>query len=79
MACGRIGMFEEREVLLQWAKGTGYRTIHDGMGVDWKTARRWVEAGRPFGLVRGGEVTAEIVALTMPAIRPTGATADGRA
>lgn len=82
MAFREVGMFEVREVLLQWVKGMGYRTIQRRGAADRKTARRYVEAAKRAGLRRGaegGEVTDEVVAAVMAEVRPSGAAAHGDA
>ena len=45
MAFREVGMIEVKEVLRQWMSGTAKKKIARQVGVDVKTARRYIEAG----------------------------------
>jgi transposase len=62
-----------KEALRRWLRGDGERTIANGVGVDRKTARRYVAAAVEAGLDRqGGEqqLTEELIGQVVEAVRP---------
>jgi transposase len=64
---------EVREVLRVWLSGAGLRRVAERAGVDRKTARRYVAAAEAAGLSRPGsvgDVTDEVVAAVVAAVRP---------
>lgn len=56
MAFREVSVVQVREALRRWLKGEGERPIAKGVGVDHKTARRYVTAAVELGVDRcGGE------------------------
>lgn len=54
MAFREVTVVQIREALRRWLRGEGERTIAAGIGVDRKTARRYIAAGVRLGLDRAG-------------------------
>ncbi len=80
MAFRELQVIEIREVLRLWAAGRGYRTIAARSGMDRKTVRRYVEAGRLFGLARDGtgrEIDDEMISRVAVTVRPGTASVPG--
>jgi len=73
MGFREVSVYEIREVLRLWLRGTGYREIARLSGVDRKTVHRYIEAAQEAGLDRGvGEqkITDEIIGAVVEAVRP---------
>ena len=73
MAFREVDVIEVREVLRGWLDGGGLRPVAERAGVDRKTARRYVEAARGAGLVKGAPlsaVTDELIGVVVDAVRP---------
>ncbi len=73
MAYRELIVTEVMEVLRQWQKGKGYRTVAELAGVDRKTVQRYVEAATALGVTRGGgveELTDELLGQVAHAVRP---------
>jgi transposase len=69
MAYREVTMLEIKEVLRLWQAGIGKKRIAAQLGLDPKTVRRYVELGAGVGLVVGGELSEERVALVVEAAR----------
>ena len=77
-----VGVFEVREVLRLWVRGTSLRSISRLTGLDRKTVRRYVEACRDAGVWRGGgedQLTEGVVGQVIGGVRPRGPEAHGDA
>lgn len=73
MGFREVSVVEVREVLRGWLDGAGLRKVAERAGVDRKTARRYVDAARSAGLVRGAGLeglTDELVGVVVAAVRP---------
>lgn len=71
MAYRELHVVEVREVLRLWSRGRGFRTVAQRTGVDRKTVRRYVEAAKKAGLVRGTEVIEDaLIAAVAEAVQP---------
>ena len=56
MAFREVTVVQIREALRRWLRGEGERTVAQGVGVDRKTARRYIAAAMELGVERtGGE------------------------
>ena len=71
MAFREVTVVQIREALRRWLHGEGERTIARSIGVDRKTARRYIAAGIALGLDRsGGEgQLTEVTSALPPALR----------
>ena len=73
MAFREVTVVQVKEALRRWLRGEGERTIARAVGVDRKTARRYIAAGAVAGLDRtGGEeqLTDELMGQVVEAVRP---------
>jgi transposase len=73
MAFREVTVVQIREALRRWLRGEGERTIARAIGVDRKTARRYVAAAVRLGVDRtGGEgqLTDELMGRLVEAVRP---------
>lgn len=73
MAFREVSVVQIKEALRRWLKGDGERTIARSVGVDRKTARRYVAAAVEVGLDRhGGEeqLTEQLIGQVVEAVRP---------
>ncbi len=73
MAFREVTVVQIREALRRWLRGEGERTIARAVGVDRKTARRYIAAAVRLGVDRtGGEgqLTDELVGRLVEAVRP---------
>lgn len=52
MAFREVTMFEVKEVVRQWLGGRGVKTVARAVGIDPKTARRYIRAAEEAGLAR---------------------------
>lgn len=75
-------MVQVREALRRWLKGDGERPIAAGVGVDRKTARRYIAAAVELGVDRGGgedQLTDELIGQVVERVRPHRSDGDGEA
>ena len=73
MAFREVSVVQIKEALRRWLKGEGERPIANGIGVDRKTARRYITAAIELGLDRhGGEeqLTDELIGQMVERVRP---------
>jgi len=73
MAFREVSVVQIKEVLRLWLRGVGERRIADGVGIDRKTVRRYVEAARTLGLNRSGaerQITDELIGQLVECVRP---------
>lgn len=73
MAFREVSVVQIREALRRWLKGDGERQIARGVGVDRKTARRYITAAVELGVDRcGGEgqLTDELIGQLVERVRP---------
>jgi hypothetical protein len=73
MAFGEVSVTQVREVLRRWLRDDeGLRLVATGVGVDRKTARRYVDAAVALGLDRSGgedQLTDELISGVCEAVR----------
>jgi transposase len=73
MAFREVSVVQIREALRRWLKGEGERPIANGIGVDRKTARRYITAAVELGLDRNGgegQLTDELIGQLVERVRP---------
>ena len=73
MAFREVSVVQIREALRRWLKGEGERPIAQGVGVDRKTARRYIAAATELGIDRSGgeeQLTDEVIAQVIEKVRP---------
>jgi transposase len=73
MAFREVTVVQIKEVLRRWLRGEGERTIAKGVGVDRKTARRYIAGGIGHGVERSGgeeQLTEELIGQVVEAVRP---------
>ncbi len=73
MAFREVTVVQIKEVLRRWLRGEGERTIAKGVGVDRKTARRYIAGGIGLGVERSGgeeQLTEELIGQVVEAVRP---------
>ena len=73
MAFREVTVVQVKEALRRWLRGEGERTIARGVGVDRKTARRYIAAAICLGVERqSGEeqLTEELIGQVVEAVRP---------
>jgi transposase len=73
MAFREVTVVQVREALRRWLRGEGERSIARGVGIDRKTARRYVAAAVKLGVQRfGGEeqITDEVLGQIVEEVRP---------
>jgi hypothetical protein len=73
MAFREITVVQVKEALRRWMRGEGERTFAKGVGVDRKTASRYVASAMCLGVERfGGEeqLTEELIGEVVEAVRP---------
>lgn len=73
MAFREVSVVQVKEVLRRWLKGDGERPIAHGVGVDRKTARRYIIAAVELGLDRSGgeeQLTDELIGQVVERVRP---------
>ncbi|MGH9090334.1 MAG: IS21 family transposase [Acidimicrobiales bacterium] len=73
MAFREVTVVQIREALRCWLRGAGERTIARTIGVDRKTARRYIAAAVEVGLDRAGgeaQLTDELIGRLVEAVRP---------
>ena len=70
---GRYRWSRSKRTLRRWLKGEGERPIAHGVGIDRKTARRYIAAARELGVERtGGEeqLSDELIGQVLERVRP---------
>src|SRR5580658_461708 len=73
MAFREVTVVQIREALRRWLRGEGERPIAQGVGVDRKTARRYIAAALELGVERGGgeeQLTDELIGQLVERVRP---------
>ena len=73
MAFREVSVVQVREALRRWLRGDGERPIAKGVGVDRKTARRYIAAAVELGVERGGgeeQLTDELIGQVLERVRP---------
>lgn len=73
MAFREVSVVQIREALRRWLNGDGERSIAKGVGVDRKTARRYIEAAVELGVDRAGgepQLTDELIGQVVERVRP---------
>jgi hypothetical protein len=73
MAFREVTVVQIREALRRWLRGEGERTVARGVGVDRKTARRYIAAAMELGIERGGgeeQLTDELIGQLVERVRP---------
>lgn len=73
MAFREVSVVQIREALRRWLRGEGERPIAKGVGVDRKTARRYIIAAVELGIDRGGgeeQLTDELIGQVVERVRP---------
>jgi len=73
MAFREVTVMQVKEALRRWLRGEGERTIARAVGVDRKTARRYIAAGAMVGLDRSSseeQLTDELIGQVVEAVRP---------
>ena len=73
MAFREVSVVQVREALRRWLKGDGERRIAKDVGVDRKTARRYIIAAVEFGVDRDGgeeQLTDELIGRVVERVRP---------
>jgi len=73
MAFREVTVVQIKEALRRWLRGEGERTVAQGVGVDRKTARRYIAAALELGLERGGgeeQLTDELIGQLVERVRP---------
>ena len=73
MAFREVSVVQVREALRRWLHGDGERPIARGVGIDRKTARRYVTAAVELGVHRDGgegQLTDELIGQVLERVRP---------
>ena len=73
MAFREVSVVQVKEALRRWLKGEGERPIAQGVGVDRKTARRYIAAAIELGVDRSGseeQLTDELIGQVLERVRP---------
>jgi transposase len=73
MAFREVSVVQVKEALRRWLKGDGERPIAKGVGVDRKTARRYIAAAVELGVDRSGgeeQLTDELIGQVLERVRP---------
>ena len=73
MAFREVTVIQIREALRRWLRGEGERPIARGIGVDRKTARRYIAAAIELGVDRSGgeeQLTDELIGRLVEVVRP---------
>lgn len=73
MAFREVSVVQIREALRRWLKGDGERAIAQGVGVDRKTAKRYITAAVELGFDRAGgeeQLTDELIGQVAESVRP---------
>jgi transposase len=73
MTFREVSVVQIKEALRRWLKGEGERPIAHGIGIDRKTARRYITAAIELGLDRSGgeeQLTDELIGQMVERVRP---------
>ena len=73
MAFREVSVVQVKEALRRWLNGDGERPIARGVGIDRKTARRYITAAVEFGINRDGgeeQLTDELIGQVLERVRP---------
>ncbi len=73
MAFREVSVVQVKEALRRWLKGEGERPIAHGVGIDRKTARRYIAAAIELGVERSGgdeQLTDELIGQVLERVRP---------
>ncbi|MGH9091058.1 MAG: hypothetical protein ACRDZR_06730 [Acidimicrobiales bacterium] len=73
MAFREVTVVQIREALRRWLRGEGERSVARGIGVDRKTARRYIAAAVSLGIDRSGgegQLTDELIGRLAEEVRP---------
>ena len=73
MAFREVSVVQIREALRRWLKGAGERPVAEAVGIDRKTARRYITAAVELGIDRSGgegQLTDELIGQVVEAVRP---------
>jgi hypothetical protein len=73
MAFREVTVVQVKEALRRWMRGEGERTVARGVGVDRKTAKRYIAAAIGLGVERGGgeeQLTDELIGQLVEQVRP---------
>lgn len=73
MAFREVSVVQVREALRRWLRGDGERPIAAGVGVDRKTARRYIAAAVELGVDRAGgeeQLSDELIGQVVERVRP---------
>jgi transposase len=73
MAFREVSVVQVKEVLRRWLRGDGERPIAESVGVDRKTARRYIAAAVELGVERRGgdeQLTDELIGGVLERVRP---------
>jgi len=74
MAFREVSVVQIKEALRRWLRGEGERPIAQVVGVDRKTARRYITAAVELGVDRSGgeeQLTDELLGQVVERVRPT--------
>jgi transposase len=73
MAFREVSVVQVKEALRRWLNGDGERPIARGVGIDRKTARRYITAAVELGVVRDGgegQLSDELIGQVVERVRP---------
>ena len=73
MAFREVSVVQVKEALRRWLNGDGERPIAQGVGIDRKTARRYIAAAVELGVVRDGgegQLSDELIGQVVERVRP---------
>lgn len=73
MAFREVSVVQIKETLRLWLRGAGERTIAEGVGIDRKTVRRYLQGAKDLGLDRAGgeaQLTDELIGQLVERVRP---------
>jgi transposase len=73
MAFREVSVVQIKEALRLWLRGAGERTIAEGVGIDRKTVRRYLQGAKDLGLNRSGgeeQLTDELLGQLVERVRP---------
>src|SRR5271169_6228894 len=73
MAFREVSVVQVKEALRRWLKGEGERPIARSVGVDRKTARRYIAAAIELGIDRSGgeeQLSDEVIGQVLERVRP---------
>jgi transposase len=73
MAFREVSVVQVKEALRRWLRGEGERTIAQGVGIDRKTARRYIAAAIELGVDRSGgeeQLSEQLIGQVLERVRP---------